>query len=654
MPIKPLELSSPLHNAPSSKPKYMHDVKSKSGDTISCADPRYVRAYLALMNLGAVNGGAACHWGGPSAMVEFWSALHAKMFQEEKWYEKYNFVNDIGHAENGIYALRAILGYGDLTQSSLKGFRSIDSKLTGHGESHLYPEGVLLSNGPLSSALPQAQGLAFADKLKGSDRVSIITMSDGACMEGEAKESLAAIPGLSKKGKLNPFILVVSDNNTKLSGRIEEDAFDMKPSFESMQALGWEVLKIEKGNDLTACYHGIEESIELAKNSTKPVFVWLKTVKGQGVKATETSSSGGHGFPLKAYSVEVNNFLAEIFNDEVPSEFNSWVEELTTKPKSSSKSEAGIKVEKAQAGFAKGAAKAAEAGYPVYSVSSDLQGSTGMKAFQQQFPEHFVDLGIAEANMVSHAAGMSKAGFIPIVDTFAAFGVTKGNLPLVMASLSECPLIAVFSHVGFQDAADGASHQSLTYLSALGSIPNVKTIIVSCSAEAEAFMFQAIEDIAKKRKNNEVADSYIFFVGRENFPAHFESEQSFKLGQANLLRSGNNGVIVAAGAVLYKALNVANDLDASVIVNSCANKPDTELIAKELQKCSKLLTIEDHQVVGGYGAQLIHALKQEGLDFKSKSLGVNGVFGQSAYKADELYAKHGLVEKDIEKAFNQL
>ena len=143
-------------------------------------------------------------------------------------------------------------------------------------------------------------------------------------------------------------------------------------------------------------------------------------------------------------------------------------------------------------------------------------------------------------------------------------------------------------------------------------------------------MFQAIEDIAKKRKNNEVADSYIFFVGRENFPAHFESEQSFKLGQANLLRSGKNGVIVAAGAVLYKALNVANDLDASVIVNSCANKPDTELIAKELQKCSKLLTIEDHQVVGGYGAQLIHALKQEGLDFKSKSLGVNGVFGQSA------------------------
>ena len=94
---------------------------------------------------------------------------------------------------------------------ALRGFRGIHSKLTGHGESHLNPEGVLISNGPLGSGLPQAQGLAIGDQLAGNDRVTICTISDGAMMEGEAKESLAAIPGLAVKGQVNPFVLILSD-----------------------------------------------------------------------------------------------------------------------------------------------------------------------------------------------------------------------------------------------------------------------------------------------------------------------------------------------------------------------------------------------------------------------------------------------------------
>ena len=82
-----------------------------------------------------------------------------------------------------------------------------------------------MSNGPLGSALPQAQGLALADKLLKNDRLTLCTVSDGASMEGEAKEAFAAIPGLAAKDRLNPFLLVVSDNDTKLSGRISKDAF---------------------------------------------------------------------------------------------------------------------------------------------------------------------------------------------------------------------------------------------------------------------------------------------------------------------------------------------------------------------------------------------------------------------------------------------
>src|SRR6267142_2177425 len=87
------------------------------------------------------------------------AAIHGLMFATKgrPWHEAFNFVNDAGHTENGIYALRANYGFDGMTFEDLKGFRSIQSKLTGHGESHLNPEGVLLSNGPLGSALPQSQ-----------------------------------------------------------------------------------------------------------------------------------------------------------------------------------------------------------------------------------------------------------------------------------------------------------------------------------------------------------------------------------------------------------------------------------------------------------------------------------------------------------------
>ena len=664
MTLQPLKIKTSLKQSPQSAPKYACEVQNSKGNSVVLGDPRATRALVALMDLGAVNGGAASHWGGPAAVAEAMSALHGIMFSTPAWYEKFNFVNDIGHGENGIYALRANLGYGDLDFNTLKTFRSLDSKLTGHGESHLYPEGVLLSNGPLSSALPQAQGLAIADKLTGSERITVCVMSDGASMEGEAKESFACIPGLAKKNKINPFVLIISDNNTKLSGRIDADSFDMTPTFASMETLGWNTIMVENGNDLQSCYSAIEKAIEESSKGS-PVFVWLKTIKGFGVKSTEDSASGGHGFPVKAYSNDISDFVNEIWSGDAPEEFMIWANELTQKPQNevtntNTDEKFNVKMEKMQAGLARGAIKAAKEGLPVFSVSSDLQGSTGMAAFHKEFPASALDVGIAESNMVSVAAGMSKAGFIPIVDTFAAFGVTKGNLPLVMSSLSSCPMIAVFSHTGFQDAADGASHQSLTYFSAVSAIPNVNVIAISSSTEGEELMYQAIKSIEKDRLSGKEGKSYIFFVGREDFPVSLGDKLQYQIGKAQVLNEGDDGVIVATGPLVMKAIRAANQLktqgiNITVINNSSINRPDVELIGTALDKAkNKLITIEDHQRVGGMGAQLVHALKVGGYEFKCVSLGVDGEFGQSAYTADQLYAKHHLDEVALIEAFKSL
>jgi len=674
--LTPLNIKSKLAPAPKAAPKYAVKVKNAKGHDVVLGDPTATRALIALMDTHAVNGGAACHWGGPSAFAEIIAAIHGFLFsvQDRPWHEVYNFINDAGHAENGIYALRANYGFDGLTFESLKGFRSIESKLTGHGESHLNPEEVLFSNGPLGSSLPQAQGIAIADKVRGNDRVTLCVVSDGASMEGEAKESFAAIPGLAAKGRVNPFVLVISDNDTKLSGRITKDSFSMAGTFAAMTKLGWNVIDVPNGNNLQEVYLALEKGIDLAKANPKfPVCIHAKTVKGYGVKSTVESSSGGHGFPLSS-GEKIIDFVNEIYGGaaSVPKEFADWARALRAdweKKDAAKKAKAAaapvaapsIKKDKVQTGLAKGAVRAAQAGYPVYSISCDVQGSTGISLFQKSFPDRFLEVGIAESNMISIGAGFSKAGYIPIVDAFGQFGVTKGNLPLTMSALSQAPVIAIFSHVGFQDAADGASHQATTYFSALSSIPHTIVVACSCSDEADSLMYQAIERLADARKHGKDGESVVFFVGRENYPVHLVENATYTWGKAQVLSEGKDVTIVASGPMVAKAIDAGNKLKAAgikatVISNPFVNRVDIETIGAAVKNCSgRLITIEDHQVICGMGAQVSHALSRAGISHQVISLGINGEFGQSAYLADQLYQRQGMsAEKIIESAHKLL
>ena len=672
-PLAPLKLKSKLASAPKAAPKFSARVKNAAGAEVTLGDPRATRALVALMDVHAVVGGAACHWGGPAAFAEINAAIHGIMFATSgrEWHEAFNFTNDAGHTENGVYALRANYGFDGMTLDTLKGFRSISSKLTGHGESHLNPEGVLLSNGPLGSTLPQAQGLAIGDKVAKRDRVTICTISDGASMEGEAKEAFAAIPGLAAKDRVNPFVLIVSDNDTKLSGRITKDSFSMQRSFQAMGALGWNVITVPNGHDLQAVYLSIEKGIEQARaNPNYPVCLWIKTIKGYGIKATEENAAGGHGFPL-ANGEKICDWMTELFkNDTVPAELMTWAQSLRAdweRSEAAKKAKAAAaasgtpapakpKTDKVQAGLAKAAVRAATEGLPVYSVSADVQGSTGISFFQKSFPDRYIEVGIAEANMISVGAGLSKSGFIPIVDTFGQFGITKGNLPLTMAALSQAPVIAVFSHIGFQDAADGASHQATTYFAATSAIPHTVVIAPSCFDEAESLMYQAIQQFAADRAAGKDGNSYLFFVGRENYPLTWIEGAQYPWGKAQVLSTGSDVVLIGCGVLVNKAIEAgkllaAKGVKATVISNPFVNQVDLETIGAAVKNCGgKVVTIEDHQVLGGMGAQVSHALSNSGVAHTMKSLGIKNEFGQSAYMAEELYVKHGLTAPKMAEA----
>lgn len=435
-----------------------------------------------------------------------------------------------------------------------------------------------------------------------------------------------------------------------------------------MGNLGWNVINAAHGHDLQEVYLHIEKAIEQArKDPNVPVCVLVKTIKGYGVKSTENNSAGGHGFPL-TNGEKIVEFVAEIYGGNPPEEFANWAKALRkdwedkesakkAKAAAAAPAPASPKKDKVQTGLAKGAIKATQEGLPVYSISSDVQGSTGISLFQKSFPDRFIEVGIAEANMVSTGAGIAKAGFIPIVDTFGQFGVTKGNLPLTMAALSQCPVIALFSHVGFQDAADGASHQATTYFAVTSPIPHTTVIAPSCSDEAEAFMYQAIKRYAADKQSGKDPENYIFFVGRENYPLSWVEGAKYEWGKAQVLSQGSDVVLIASGPLLSKAIEAGKKLaekgkKATVINNAFINHVDLATIGEAVKQAQgRVVTIEDHQVICGMGAQISHALSTAGIAHRMKSLGIHGEFGQSAYLAEDLYKKHGLTgDKMVEAA----
>ncbi|MNL30679.1 1-deoxy-D-xylulose-5-phosphate synthase [compost metagenome] len=185
----------------------------------------------------------------------------------------------------------------------------------------------------------------------------------------------------------------------------------------------------------------------------------------------------------------------------------------------------------------------------------------------------------------------------------------------------------------------------------LASIPHVNVYSLSCSEEADALVTAAIENFAKDRKAGKVPNTSIFFLGRENFPKTYVAGATYNLDKAQILKDTTAGktksvVIATTGSLVPQALEAATALEAkgmgAIVVNAAnLNHVDVATFKTALAKTEgRMVTVEDHQLIGGFGQILCHALLQAKVEFKVKSLGVHGEFGQSAYTALDLYKKH--------------
>lgn len=277
-------------------------------------------------------------------------------------------------------------------------------------------------------------------------------------------------------------------------------------------------------------------------------------------------------------------------------------------------------------------------------LDADLAGATKTAMFKKACPERFFDMGIAEGDMMGTAAGLAVSGKIPFASTFAIFAAGRG---FEQIRNSICyPNINVkiaATHAGVTVGEDGGSHQAIEDISLMRSLPNMVVLNPADAVEARQMVLAAAEY---------VGPMYLRF-GRAATPVIHDDSYKFELGKGEVVKEGKDVSIIATGIMVAKALEAAETLkaegiDAEVINISTIKPLDNELVLASAKKTGKVVTAEEHSIIGGLGSAVCELLAEE-YPVKVTRIGVKDCFGQSGTPA-ALLEHYGLTAADIVKA----
>ena len=276
-------------------------------------------------------------------------------------------------------------------------------------------------------------------------------------------------------------------------------------------------------------------------------------------------------------------------------------------------------------------------------LDADLAGATKTGTFKKAFPDRHFDCGIAEANMICMAAGMSTAGLVPFASSFAMFAAGRA-FEQVRNSIGYPHLNVKIgaTHGGISVGEDGASHQCCEDFALMRSIPGMTVICPADDIEAKAAVKAAYE------MNGPV---YLRF-GRLAVPVFHAEDYKFEIGKGEVIREGKDVAIIANGLLVYEAIVAAEELAKegidAMVINMATIKPlDEELVLKAAKQCGKVVTCEEHSIIGGLG-EAVCSLLSEKLPTPVKRIGVNDEFGHSG-PAVKLLEQFGLCAANIVK-----
>lgn len=291
-------------------------------------------------------------------------------------------------------------------------------------------------------------------------------------------------------------------------------------------------------------------------------------------------------------------------------------------------------------GYGEGLVEAAKRDENVVVLVGDLTESTRTDLFRKEFPERFFEMGIAEQNMVGVAAGMAASGKIPFVNSFACFNPGR-NWEQIRLSvcLSNNNVKIIGGHAGFGNGTDGGNQQMFEDIALTRVLPNM-TVVVPVDYEQAKKMAMAIAEYRGPvyMRMTKPKRACVTTVGTP-----------LTLGKAQVLREGKSMTICACGAMVYEALAAAEELAGSVdveVINVHTIKPlDKETILRSVRKTRKVITAEEHSVIGGLGGAIAELLAEE-VPVLMRRVGMKDRFGESG-EPEELLVKYGMTKETI-------
>lgn len=299
-------------------------------------------------------------------------------------------------------------------------------------------------------------------------------------------------------------------------------------------------------------------------------------------------------------------------------------------------------------GFGRGLLEAGKMDKNVVAACADLTDSTQMSLFKDAFPDRFVEIGVAEQNLVTVGSGLAAMGKIPFVSSYAAFSPGR-NWEQIRTTicLNDQPVKIVGSHAGVSVGPDGATHQMLEDIALMRVLPNMVVIAPCDSLEAQ----KATLAMAKDKRPGYLR------LAREATPIITTEQTPFEIGKAYVLAEGNDLSIIATGTMTYQALAAAESLykqgiDVDVVHVPTIKPLDAATIIKSARKTGVVLTVEEGQINGGLGGAVAELLSEE-LPTHIKRLGMQNRFGESG-KPDELLKHFGLTASHIQLVAHDL
>jgi transketolase len=528
------------------------------------------------------------------------------------------FFSSKGHDAPALY--NTLIGVGKIEFELIHKLRRLGG-LPGHPD--VATPHIATNTGSLGMGVSKAKGMIFANRRRGRDLRVFVLTGDGELQEGQFWESLIS----AANHKLHE-LLVIIDHNKLQSDTLVSKVSDLGDLEAKLAAFGWHVSRCD-GNDLQA----FSQTLAATKRVTEmPKVIIADTIKGKGVSFMEHTAIDSDvdlykfhsGAPQDEAYVKASQELIAAANGRLMANGLVPVElESVRRPAAA----VLASPQRLVAAYTTALLALARDNPDIVALDADLILDTGLIPFKQEFPDRFIECGIAEQDMVSQAGGMALQGLLPIVHSFACFLSARPNEQIYNNATEGSKIIYVASLAGLVPGGPGHSHQAVRDISALAAVPGLVMMEPSCEAEVGMLLEWAA------RSN--LGSSYLRLVSVPwvlsfSLPSTYRAPE---LGKGIALTDGDDAIVIAYGPVMLTAacraaelLRSAQGLRVKVINLPWLNHVDEEWLVREVGACKFVFSIDNHFSIGGQGDRIARGLAGRGLrGVQLRCIGLDGI-----------------------------